>query len=173
MPIAFVDSPTFHVGSTKLSAPTLQGAPRVIDSSAARKALGESALGTRIGCYIFAIQKGQRHEPWYVGKATKSFAQEVFNDSNCKKYCEALALANTGKPVVFFVLLPKARGAINKKAIDKLETMLVEECGGQNPDIRNQRKSRIYRTVIHGVVNAGQGKPPSNAIAIRKMMGRD
>ncbi len=173
MPIAFVDSSTFHVARTKLEAPTLQGAPRVIDSLAARKALGKSDLASRTGCYIFAVERGQRHEPWYVGKATRSFAQEVFNDSNCKKYCEALALAKTGEPVVFFVVLPKARGAVNRSAIDKLETMLVEECGGQNPKIRNQRKATIYRTVIHGVVNAGQGKPPPNAIAIRKMMGRD
>jgi hypothetical protein len=92
---------------------------------------------------MFAVEKGHSHEPLYVGKATRGFAQEVFNDSNCKKYCEALALAIKGKPVVFFVVLPKARGPINGRAIDKLETMLVEECGGQNPKILNQRKSKI------------------------------
>jgi hypothetical protein len=173
MPIAFDNSPTFHVSNKKLEVPIMSDATRIIDVKMARKALKESPLGSRIGCYIFAVAKGKRHEPWYVGKATKSFGQEVFNDSNCRKYCEALGLAKTGKPVVLFVTLPQKKGVTNRKAIGKLETMLVEECGGQNPNIRNQRLSRIYRIVIHGVVNAGAGKPPANAVTVRKMMGRD
>lgn len=143
MPIKTESSPTFQVLSCTFEVPTLPGAPRVIDPKRARSSLSVTADGKRVGCYIFALKKGKRLMPWYVGKATKGFAQEVFNGGNCHKYDEALGLAGTGKPVLLLIAAPQKKGAINLKAIDKLETMLVEECGGQNPDIRNQRKSVI------------------------------
>jgi hypothetical protein len=35
-------------------------------------------LGHERGCYVFALRKGRAIIPYYVGKACKSFAQEVF-----------------------------------------------------------------------------------------------
>jgi hypothetical protein len=173
MPVTTKNSPVFEVASACFEVPRLTPMSRLIDTTASRKVLASLEIGNRTGCYIFAVAKGKRFEPWYVGKATRSFAQEVFNDSNARKYMEAMELAKTGRPVVLFVCHPKQKGALNRKAIDKLESMLVEECGGQNPNIRNARKSLVYRTIIKGVVNSGQGKPTANAVAIRRMMGRD
>ena len=173
MPVRTQSSPVFEVAPGRFDVPTLNSKSRIIDASAARKQLAQLEVGRRTGCYIFAVAKGQRFEPWYVGKATRNFAQEVFNDSNVRKYIEAVDMAKTGKPVVFFVCHPIQKGAVNRAAIDKLESLLVEECGFQNPDIRNTRKAIIYKLFIKGVLNATQGKPTSNAVALRKMMGRN
>ena len=109
MPIQIKTSPTFQVLSGPFEVPTLPGASRVVDPNKARSSLGATADGKRVGCYIFAVEKGKRLMPWYVGKATKSFSQEVFNGGNCHKYDEALGLAVTGKPILFLVAAPQKK----------------------------------------------------------------
>ena len=174
MPITTRQSPEFKVGGPLL-VPLLvgpDGPVRVVDSQKSRAFLQQSEFSDQRGCYIFSIANGQRVTPWYVGKAGTGFAREVFNDSNCKKYAEALAIAKNGKPQIYFIILPNKRGKVNGTAIDRLETFLVAECGVVNPDIRNRRKSAIYVTVIAGVMNSGPGKPNATAASVRKLMGR-
>lgn len=164
----------FEVGES-FDVPLLRGKSgtvRAVDSQAARKGIAKLSVAKRRGCYIFALANGKRLTPWYVGRAGQNFGQEVFNESNCKKYGEALALTRNGRPVVHFVVLPAQRGPIPQNAITKLETFLVSECGGVNPEIRNKKKAGIYKTVIAGVMNSAAGKPPDKAVAIRKLMGR-
>src|SRR5262245_60180744 len=44
------------------------------------------AFKTRRGCYVFGIRSGGGIRPMYVGKATKSFGQEVFEPHKLNKY---------------------------------------------------------------------------------------
>jgi hypothetical protein len=141
-----------------------------IDATEARKKLALAAVGSRHGCYVFSITHYNAPEPWYVGKAAKlTFAQEVFNDSNCKKYGEAVAIKGSGKVQVYFVCLPK--GPTKTESVDRLETRLIEDCAGTNPKIRNRRKITVYEFRIAGVMNAGPGAPSKAASSLRKMMG--
>jgi hypothetical protein len=111
--------------------------------------------------------------PWYVGKATRGFGQEVFTDRNCRLYAEALDLAGRGTPVIYFVVLPSgARGPTNLRAIGRLEDLLIRDCGGQNSRLRNRQNVSIYKHVISGVMNSGQGKPSQAAKVVRTLTGR-
>ncbi|MBK6688480.1 MAG: hypothetical protein IPG45_28670 [Deltaproteobacteria bacterium] len=55
-------------------------------------------LGGRKGCYIFGIRAGKGWTPGYVGKATKSFKQEVFAHDKLTRYQQFLADYKRGTP---------------------------------------------------------------------------
>jgi hypothetical protein len=80
MPMTFENSPIFQILGTRLEVSTIPDVSRVVDSGPARKLSKGLECGSRLGCYIFAVVKGGRSKAWYVGKATKDFAQKVFGD---------------------------------------------------------------------------------------------
>ena len=51
---------------------------RLVDGAAGRALLESLKIGAGRGCYVLGIRAGQGYTPIYVGKATKSFAQECF-----------------------------------------------------------------------------------------------
>ena len=172
MAIALDPSPEFEVlGPFEI--PMLGRATQIaVDDKVARTKLAENVFGKRRGCYVFCLTSRGRSIPWYVGKAAKqTFAEEIFNTSNCVKYGKALAKSGRGKPELYFVASPNKQGRLNEKAIDKLETRLVEYCGSVNSDILNEKKSKIYQLRIVGVINTRQGRPSKAATAVSKMMG--
>jgi hypothetical protein len=65
------------------------------------------------GCYVFGIRAGRGFTPAYVGKASKSFKQEVFSPHKLSRYQQFLADYRRGTPIMFFVVAPKKRGAPN------------------------------------------------------------
>src|ERR1700722_10676909 len=136
MPISVQTSPSFEVFRNVFELPLTRGGKHSIDQPEAKK-IFTSATAKRRGCYIFAITKNGKTTPWYVGKTKINFSQEVFNDSNCKKYAEALDISHGGKPQLLLVMHPVKKGAVNKTAITKLEHLLISDCGGQNPQLRN------------------------------------
>jgi hypothetical protein len=89
------------------------------------------------GCYVFAIRTGGGTLPHYVGQATKSFAQETFNVSNLRKYYDALADYERGRPVVFFVAHPKRKGKSNARRIRQVENFLIQAGWARNRYLQN------------------------------------
>ena len=125
----------------------------------------------RPGCYVFAMRAGKGFTPYYIGKATKSFAGECFTSHKVIKYNEALASYRKGRPVLFFVVHPIQKGALNKKVISKIEGFLIQLGVARNPDLLNIQNTRQDKWAIAGVVRGRRGKPSTAAQAFKKMMG--
>src|ERR1035437_2519542 len=118
MPVFQVEGP-FEV-------PTYPGkAAKIVDSEALAD-FWDSAegVGRRRGCYLFAVRAGKGFRPIYVGRATKSFKQEIFTPHKLEKYQRCMADFKKGTPVIFFLLAPAAKGAPNRTAIAELEEYL-------------------------------------------------
>lgn len=127
----------------------------------------QSINGER-GCYIFAFKAGKGFKPVYVGKATKSFGQEVFTVHKLGKYHAGLGDQKKGTPVFFFVSLIKTKGAVSKSAIDECESYLIQASLAANPKLLNVQKTKNALWSINGVVRSRRGKPSVAAAELRR-----
>lgn len=75
------------------------------------------------GCYIFAMQYGRGFTPWYVGKASKGFDQEIFAHHKLTYYSRVL-LRCSGNPVMFFVTPPAGKNKVPSQDLDHMEKEL-------------------------------------------------
>ena len=71
------------------------------------------SMKDRVGCYVFAIRAGRGFMPMYVGKAAKSFKQEIFTKDKLFKYNKAI-FKRGGTPVFFFLVHPTKKGGTTK-----------------------------------------------------------
>ncbi|SDY20379.1 hypothetical protein [Lysobacter enzymogenes] len=110
------------------------------------------------GCYVFAIQNQGSPQPLYVGKATKTFKQETFNDANKHKYHNGFSEYARGKPVMFFVVHPRSKGKTNGTYIAQIEDFLIQAGVAKNPNLQNVRGIQTPKWKIKGVVRGGAGK---------------
>lgn len=110
------------------------------------------ALAQAAGCYVFGMRAGKGITPFYVGKATRTFAQECFSPDKLNRYNEVLVNYSRGSPVLFLVVHPRQTGRRNSSAIAELEDFLIQNA-------------------VAGVVNSSGGKPSAAAEAFAKMMG--
>lgn len=122
------------------------------------------------GCYVFAFRASKGFIPIYVGKATKSFAQEVFTSHKLVKYNLGLHSRSKGTPVLFFVSLTKSRGPVNKAAIDEVESYLIQAGLVANKNLLNSKKTKLESWSIRGVVRGGSGQPSAAASDLRKCL---
>jgi hypothetical protein len=125
---------------------------------------------SEVGCYVFAFRAAKGFKPMYVGKATKSFKQEVFTDHKRNKYNEALAGQAKGTAVLFFVALEKTSGPVNKKAIDEAESFLIQSGLAANSKLLNDKKTVVEKWRIKGVLRAEKGKPSKAAQDIKQCL---
>jgi hypothetical protein len=123
----------------------------------------------KVGCYIFAMG----NKPYYVGKATKSFKQELFSSKNLATYRRVVAEA-AGKARIYFVAhrkLDGQKGARPTKVISQVEKLLIGMAHEANPDLENvQHLNKEDRFVIVGVYNSGRGKPSQSARLLRSAL---
>jgi len=131
---------------------------------------GHPALATATGCYVFGIRAGGGFTPGYVGKATKSFRQEVFAPHKLAKYQQFLADYIKGTPVLFFLLSPTKKGKPNTKHIANLEQFLIQEGVAANPQLLNVKGTQAEQWGIKGLLRSGQGKPSAAAREFKKIM---
>lgn len=122
------------------------------------------------GCYVFAMRVGTSLRPAYVGKATRAFRREVFQYHKLTRYQQELADARVGMPVVFFVALPRRRGAPPTAQVANLERFLIDAAAVVNPDLLNARGVVQPAWAIHGVVRRASGKPSASALSFRRLM---
>lgn len=94
-------------------------------------------LMRRRGCYVFGIRAGKGLTPAYVGRATKSYKQEVFAHHKLTRYQQFLADYQRGTPVLFFIIAPKRKGAPNSVHIGELEDFLIQTGLAANPELLN------------------------------------
>ncbi|MGH7814201.1 MAG: hypothetical protein ACREQI_09390 [Candidatus Binataceae bacterium] len=105
----------------------------------------------------------------YVGKTTKSFEQEAFGDHKLKKYHKALVRQKKGKPIFFFVCLPKKRGPKNESAIDEVESNLIQCAFKKNPQLLNDQKTKFAMWSIQGIIRS-KGKVSQAAKDLKKCL---
>ena len=120
------------------------------------------------GCYVFAFKAGKGYKPVYIGKATKSFKDEVFTPHKLHKFSEALGNQKKGTPMLFLVCLDKTKGPVSKIAIDEAESYLIQAGLAANPNLLNSRKTKVPTWCINGIVRSKQGKPSAAAAAFRR-----
>jgi hypothetical protein len=58
-------------------------------------------IANGVGCNVFGIRAGKGMTPLYVGKATKSFAEETFAADKLNKYYYGLTQYRKGTPIFF------------------------------------------------------------------------
>jgi len=116
-----------------------------------------SYLASKRGCYVFAI-RNRSLTPIYVGKATKTFKQETFNQTNKHKYHNGFSEYAKGKPLMFFVVHPTQKGKTNAKQISQIEDFLIQAGVAKNPDIQNVKGAGQPDWSIKGVVRGSAGK---------------
>jgi len=106
-----------------------------------------------------------------VGRATRSFKQEVFTPHKLEKYQRCLADFNRCTPVLYFLCAPDGRGALNRSAVAELEEFLIQTAVKRNPDLLNVRGTKRQDWAIAGVVRSGVGKPSKAARSFSKILG--
>jgi hypothetical protein len=132
---------------------------------------GVKTIASQQGCYVFALAASRGYVPWYVGKATKTFEQEVFHSHKLVYYNDVIFKGRKGKPVMFCVARAGSRTKIPAKQIDEVETFLIQAAKFKNPELSNKQKAAMPKWGIRGVVRGGSGKAPANATKFKKMMG--
>lgn len=128
-----------------------------------------STMATERGCYIFGFKASKGSKPIYVGKATKSFKQEVFTDHKLKKYGQGFNNQAKGTPILFFVCLAKTKGVVNRTAIDEAESYLIQTGLAANKNLLNDKKTKVESWSIGGIVRS-KGKPSASAGELRKFV---
>ena len=166
------DVQTFEVRGP-LTVPTYEGkAAKIVDS----ERLGDfwatsGGLGERRGCYVFAIRASRGIRPIYVGRATKTFKQEVFAPHKLEKYQRCLADVGKGTPVLFLLASQAKVGKPNLKAIRELEDYLIQTAVSRNPNLLNVKGTERENWSITGVIRGSVGKPSKGAIDFKRTLG--
>ncbi len=127
-------------------------------------------LASKKGAYVFGVRAGKGSTPAYVGRATKSFRQEVFAPHKLTKYQQSLADYQKGTPILFFLAVPKKKGATNTAHIKALENFLIQTGLAANPDLLNVKGTRTEEWGIGGVIRGGKGKPSKAARQFKTFM---
>ena len=122
------------------------------------------------GCYIFGVQHGNKFVPTYIGKATRTFYQEVFTDHKKDHYNQALRERKNGIGGMMFVYHLYERKP-NIASIDRLETQLIQHAVRKRLDLTNLRKKYLPRLLIEGVFDfqAARRPPGKSDIAAERM----
>jgi len=128
----------------------------------------------RRGCYIFGIKHGNRIVPTYVGKATKSFGQEIFQShKRVDHYIPALRRRRNGVAAIIF-LAHRYKKKPNISSIDKLETQLIQQAVRKKLELTNLRKTYLRELRIQAVFDFKKGRKPQGkangtAMTLRRM----
>lgn len=152
---------------------TKKNAGREISKSDISKFWGMASLMIDcVGVYVFGIRAGGAISPFYVGRATKSFAQEVFSPDKLNKYHSGLREYRRGAPVWFFVCHPSTKkGKPSVSHIKALEKLLIQQCALVNPDLINVHHKALPKWGISGVVRSKTKKPSKSAKELRETVG--
>lgn len=164
--------PTFEVEGP-LKVPTYNGkAAKIVDSERLTEFWNSTAgLAERRGCYVFAVRASKGIRPIYVGRATRTFKQEVFAPHKLEKYQRCLADIGKGTPVLFLLYIPPSRGKPNITAIGELEDYLIQSAVSRNPNLLNVKGTEREKWGIAGVIRGPAGKPSHAAIAFKRVLG--
>jgi hypothetical protein len=116
------------------------------------------------------MRAGKGMTPTYVGKATKSFAQECFTADKLGKCNQTLADYARGTLVVFFITTPPGRGRPPVKQIKALEDFLIQVGVAANDELLNVKGTKQSDWSLAGIIRSNQGRPTAAASAFKSAM---
>ncbi len=114
---------------------------------------------------------GAKVRPYYVGKATKTFGQEVFAPTKLVHYNHAMANQKLGTPCLFLVVAP--RHGATPQLIGHAERELIRMAAQANPNLCNKVGIKPPRWAIQGVIRGNAGGKSASAKAFAKTFGLD
>lgn len=127
-------------------------------------------LNKQKGCYLFGIRAGRGIVPYYIGKATKSFRQEIFTAHKLQKYNHAMSDYSKGTPVMFFVVQQK--GNWSAAEIGEIEKFLIPLAYLKNESLKNDQHIPQKKWSIHNVVGGeNKGRISKSEKGLRNMLG--
>ncbi len=126
-----------------------------------------------IGCYVFVLKLRNGSLPYYVGKATMGFFQEVFTDDKLEKCNSSLAEYNYAvRPeMILLYYQNEGRGRNNIAAINDLEKTLIAWAVSRNAKLKNTQNTNTEDEFEILGLNA-QGKPSSEMQYFKTVMLR-
>lgn len=131
---------------------------------------GAKSYADARGIYVFCITTPNTTMPYYVGQASKTFAQEIFTVDKVEKYNSSLAeYARDFKPGMLFLIQEKQKGKPSQRALDELEKYLIMAGKERNPrlkNIQNTKEAQLFR--IKGM-EGGKGKPLQVTVKFRSI----
>lgn len=114
-----------------------------------------------IGCYLFAMRRGEKLIPYYVGKTTAKtgFEGEIFTPHKIEHYRRAVERRPSYRPQILLFPLTNATHdgfsaahASQKPLIEWLEKILIGMALARNPDATNARDTkRLKQCIVDGV----------------------
>lgn len=122
------------------------------------------------GIYIFGVKTPRNYVPIYVGKATRSFKQEVFAPHKLNHYNAALFERRKGKPVIFLLVRHRRRGKASAGVVGEVERYVIQIAKEANPGLLNTHHAGAGKWAIVGVGTKKQGKPTGAISAFRQML---
>ncbi|WP_400768750.1 hypothetical protein [Methylosinus sporium] len=133
-------------------------------------------LSNACGCYVFAMRAGKGITPFYAGQACATpLIGEAMNPSNIAKYNDVPH--RKGNPVMFLLPMVTPTGKLRKRptngkplrSIDFLEEWLIATCLIKNPNLINNKKTKILRNIhVTGILNAKPGSGKNRASSALK-----
>lgn len=151
-----------------------------LDSWAEFDGLEAWELRRAIGCYVFAMQRGKKLIPFYVGKtnAKTGFHGEVFTPHKLKHYRSSIAAKPTHKPKMLLFPLITATEKLSRAhtshrgVIEWMERTLIGMALAKNDQLMNARDTKLLRTcIVDGVFGReGHGHQYDAAMAARRAL---
>jgi hypothetical protein len=134
-----------------------------------------AGVGAHRGVY-FVASGMKKLKPWYVGLATKqTFREECTTPDKIRKINLALGEIGKGEPALLFLKLAnggKKATKVHSKAIDSLETEMIQWCFGRNANLVNNRKKMpAVASFVPGALRTGPGKPAVAATRFKSLLG--
>jgi len=127
-------------------------------------------LGGARGCCLFAIRNGGGLRAAYVGKACRSFRQEVFAVDKLQKLNTAVHTWTHGTPVVLFAVAPPRA---SDELITEVERFLIQSAKRVWPELLNIHHSGDPNWAIRGVTVTHVGQRSDSALAMARMLRLD
>jgi len=109
-------------------------------------------------------------KPIYVGRATRTFAQECFTPDKRGKCNQALVDATRGTLILFLVAAPTTRGRPAEKQISLLEDFLIQVGVAANETLLNVHGTKKADWSLTGLIRSKQGRPSAAASAFKAAM---
>ncbi|QGM44455.1 hypothetical protein [Methylocystis heyeri] len=156
---------------------TRHGPKKLIDKQSCSDLRNEvetawEGLSDACGCYVFAVRAGKGFTPFYAGQqaCARPLVAEALNPANITKYNGVPH--KKGNPVIFLLPMVTSTGRLRKRpengkslrTINFLEDWLIATCLVKNPDLINNRKTKILRNIhVTGILNARPGSGKNGA----------
>lgn len=141
----------------------------------------QSGLSKANGIYIFSLKNGSNYVPWYVGKtcSENGFSNEVFQNHKLQHYYSACEGRNGKQFLHLIARVEKNRGNFcnwskqSEVQIENLETHLIGMALARNAKLRNDKKTKFFRSLdIAGVIGPKyKGRPKKDAQTLKNLLG--